>query len=399
MIPRPLYIEKIRPFIDHPVIKVISGIRRSGKSMLLLMLRDELLSRGVDISQIIYINFESFANASFSTADALYQKVINMKSDKKTYILLDEIQDVSQWEKAVNSFMVDFDCDIYITGSNSRLLSSELATLIAGRYVSINVETLSFGEYLDFAHPKCDLQESFKKFLRLGGFPGIHVINYDTDSAYKLISDIYASVILRDTIQRNNVRNIDLLNRLVRYVFENVGNYLSASNISKYFKSQHSSINIETIYNYLSYLESSFIIRRVNRYDIRGKEILKANEKYFLSDHALPYALNGYHDSNISGVLENIVYLELVRRGYQVFVGKFGTREVDFVAERRSEKIYLQVAYLLSDDSVVKREFSPLLEIDDNFPKYVVTMDSFWHDNINGVRHANIADFLLNPQW
>lgn len=405
MIQRSIYIDKILPFINKPLIKILTGIRRSGKSVLLMLIKEELLKRNISESQIIYINFESLEYMDIDSAIKLY-KYIKEKITKedKIYILLDEIQNVPEWEKAINSFMVDFDSDIYITGSNSRLLSSELATLLAGRYIEINVEPLSFCEYLEFTetykqHSIENTHISFQHYLRMGGFPAIHTGNYTIESAYKIISDIYASVILRDTIQRNNIRNVELLNRLVRYLFDNVGNLFSAKNIADYFKSQQRKIDINTVYNYLDSLESAFILHKVSRYNIKGKEILKTNEKYYMGDHAFAYALMGYHDRWIAGVLENIVMLELSRRGYSVYVGKFDDKEIDFVAELRSERIYVQVAYKLTDESTISREFTPLLAIDDHYPKYVVTMDDFWKDNIEGVKHVHIADFLLQNQW
>lgn len=405
MIQRSIYIDKILPFIDKPLIKILTGIRRSGKSVLLMLIKEELRQRNIPESQIIYINFESLEYMDIDSALKLYKYIKEKRTkEEKIYILLDEIQNVPEWEKAINSFMVDFDSDIYLTGSNSRLLSSELATLLAGRYIEISVEPLSFREYLEFIKTYGqdsteNIYTSFERYLRMGGFPAIHTGNYTTEPAYKIISDIYASVILRDTIQRNNIRNVELLNRLVRYLFDNVGNLFSAKNIADYFKSQQRKVDINTIYNYLSSLESAFILRKVSRYNIKGKEILKTNEKYYMGDHALAYALMGYHDRWIAGVLENIVMLELSRRGYNTYVGKFDDKEIDFVAEQRDERIYVQVAYKLSDESTISREFAPLLAVDDHYPKYVVTMDDLWKDNIEGVKHVHIADFLLQKQW
>lgn len=405
MIQRSTYIDKILPFINKPLIKILTGIRRSGKSVLLMLIKEELLRRNISESQIIYINFESLEYMDIDSALKLYKYIKGKRqNEEKIYILLDEIQNIPEWEKAINSFMVDFESDIYITGSNSRLLSSELATLLAGRYIEIGVETLSFNEYLEFARtyeeqPTQNIYASFERYLRMGGFPAIHTGDYAIESAYKIISDIYASVILRDTIQRNNIRNVELLNRLVRYLFDNVGNLFSAKNIADYFKSQQRKVDINTIYNYLSSLESAFILRKVSRYNIKSKEILKTNEKYYMGDHAFAYALMGYHDRWIGGVLENIVMLELARRGYATYVGKFDEKEIDFVAEQRNERIYIQVSYKLTDESTISREFSPLLAIDDHYPKYVVTMDDLWKDNIEGVKHIHIADFLLQEQW
>ena len=300
--------------------------------------------------------------------------------------------------------MVDFDSDIYITGSNSRLLSSELATYLAGRYVEIHCYTLSFSEYLLFKSirtGKSDLNHhnEFEMFLRTGGFPVLHISEYPPETAYKIVHDIYSSAILRDTIQRNNLRNIELLERVVKFVFDNVGSKFSAKNVADYFKSQQRKIDLNTVYNYLNALQTAFIIDRIPRYDIKGKEILKTYGKYFAGDPAIIYAVLGYKDRQISGILENIVMLELKRRGYQVFTGKWDEREIDFVAEKNEGKVYVQVAYKMEGQSTIDREFTPLLEIRDHHPKYVVTMDKLWRDNIEGINHIHIADFLLMDKF
>ena len=385
MINREQYMEQIVPFIDKPFVKVITGIRRSGKSVVLRLIRDELLRRGVREERIIYLNFESFQWIDLKEAKALYAY----------------IQEVDGWEKVVNSLLVDLDTDIYVTGSNSRMLSSELATYLTGRYVAFHVMTLSFREYLTFHDlqandPTLNRKEEFQKYLRMGGFPAIHTADYGYEAIYKIVYDIYSSVILRDTVQRHNIRNVELLERVVKFVFDNIGNKLNAKNIADYFKSQQRKVDMNTIYNYLNALESAFIIQRIPRYDIKGKEILQTNEKYFVSDLSLIYSVMGYRDRLIAGMLENLVCLELKRRGYEVYVGKQDDKEVDFVAIRREEKIYVQVTYQLASQATVEREFAPLLAINDHYPKYVVSMDSLWQDNVEGVRHRHIADFLLD---
>jgi len=400
MIKRTLYLDKIKEFIDKPFIKVISGIRRSGKSSILLLLKDEILHRGAQEQQILLINFESFNYSEIKTGEQLYTYIKQqINPSKKSYILLDEIQEVVGWEKAVNSFMLDFDTDVYITGSNSHLLSSELATFLAGRYVEFQIQTLTFRECLSFNK---ELQnstksklEKFEYFLRIGGFPVLHTANYSIESAYKIVFDIYSSAILRDTIQRHKIRDVELLERIVKYVFDNIGNSFSAKNVADYFKSQQRKIDLNTVYNYLNALESAFIIHRIQRYDVKGKEILKTQEKYFVSDPALIYAVMGYKDRMISGILENIVLLELLSRDYHVAVGKVGTKEIDFIATKGNAKFYIQVAYMLPDENTVDREFGALIELKDHYPKYVVTMDSIWTDTIEGVKHVHIADFLL----
>lgn len=401
MICRPSYIENIKPFIDKPLIKVITGIRRSGKSTIMRLLREEFIKRGVGETRIIYINFESFDFSTLTSAELLYDFIREkIKDSKRHYLLLDEIQDVSRWENAVNALMVDFNTDIYITGSNSHLLSSELSTYLAGRYIEFPIFTLSFNEFINFhqhynPNSAADSQTLFSEYLRKGGFPVIHTAAYSDQNAYKVVYDIYSSAILRDTVQRHKIRDVELLERIVKYAFDNIGNTFSGKNIADYFKNQQRKIDINTVYNYLYALEGAFILHRVSRYDIRGKEILKTQEKFYLGDISLLYATMGFKTGLISGILENLVFLELKRRGYNVYVGKLGDKEIDFVAEKSNEKLYIQVAYKLESEQTVEREFSPLESIQDQYPKYVVTMDDFWSENINGVKHIHIRDFLL----
>ncbi len=404
MIARPNYIEQLKPFINKPQIKIITGIRRSGKSTVLQLLKNEILANGIKEEHVITINFESFAFAEILKAKELYNYIKErINTPDKYYLLLDEIQEVDGWEKAVNSFTVDYNVDVYLTGSNSHLLSSELATHLAGRYVEIPIYTLSYREFLDFRKSYLskdrDRGNFFIEYLRRGGFPVIHTSNYTEESAYKVIYDIYSSVILRDTVQRYNIRDIELLERVIKYAFDNIGNTFSGKNVADYFKSQQRRVDVNTVYNYLNALEGAFILYRVPRYNIRGKEILKTQEKFYVSDVSIIYATMGYRDRIISGILENIVFLELKRRGYNVFIGKLENTEIDFVAEKQGNKIYVQVAYKLENNQTVEREFGNLLSIDDQYPKYVVTMDEFWKDSIEGVVHMYIADFLLKKNW
>jgi uncharacterized protein len=401
MIARKQYIDQFGEFIDKPFIKVLTGIRRCGKSAMLQLLKEQLLSRGIGEDRIILINFESFEYSGLDTSENLYEYLRSKIIDnQRYYVLLDEIQEVTEWEKTVNALTVDFNTDVYITGSNSRLLSSELATYLAGRYVQIPVYTLSFAEYLHFKqqrHPELSIntREAFAMFLQLGGFPVLHTLDYPIETAWKIVFDIYSSAILRDTVQRHNIRDFELLERVVRFVFDNIGNSFSAKNVADFFKSQQRRIDLNTVYNYLYALESAFIIYRTPRYDIKGREILKTFEKYFVGDHALIYALMGYRGRMIGGLLENIISLELRRRGFNVYVGKFDDKEIDFVAERKDKKLYVQVCYLMAEQSTIDREFQSLLSIRDNHPKYVVTMDESWHDNVEGIKVLHIADFLL----
>ena len=402
MINRPSYLAQITPFINAPLIKVITGIRRSGKSTVLKLLQTQLLSQGIDKEQIIYINFESFSFNELKNSQKLYAFVLEkMTSENKYYLLLDEIQEVQDWEKAVNAFMVDVNVDIYITGSNSHLLSSELATYLAGRYVEIPIYTLSFKEFLDFKHAytKESHQQNPKlllgEYLQKGGFPIIHSNDYEQEIIYKIVQDIYASVILKDTVQRHKIRDIEMLERIIKYAFDNIGNTFSGKNVADYFKSQQRKVDLNTVYNYLNALVSAFILYRTERYDIKGKEILKTQEKFYLGDVSLLYAKMGFNANMIAGILENTVYLELKRRGYQVYIGKLNNQEIDFIAQKQNYKLYIQVAYKLESEQTIRREFSPLQAILDNYPKYVITMDEFWQGNLDGIIHWHIADFLL----
>lgn len=405
IIKRDSYFSQLLSFIDKPQIKILTGIRRSGKSSFLMLLRNELLSRGVTEDRIIYLNLESMQYSELDDAKRLYDFVKQkIKTPKKYYILLDEIQEVKDWEKAVNSFLVDFDTDIYLTGSNSHLLSSELATYLAGRYIEIPVYTLSFSEYLQFKkhYSSQNLQDkktAFLSYLQLGGFPVIHTTNYSKDTAYKVIYDIYSSVILRDTVQRYKIRDVELLERVVKYVFDNIGNSFSGKNVADYFKSQQRKLDINTVYNYLNYLEGAFIIYRIPRYDLKGKEILKTQEKFFVSDTSLIYSVMGYRDRMIAGILENIVMLELKRRGYSVYIGKLDNKEIDFIAEKSGNKVYVQVTYKMESESTISREFESLIAIKDHYPKYVVSMDDIWKESISGIKHVHITDFLLMTDY
>ncbi len=392
--------------MGKPLVKVLTGIRRSGKSSILMMLRNEMQNSGILPEHILYINFENLDYSDIDTAQKLHSHLKKlMTGEGRYYILLDEIQEVKQWEKAVNSLLANTNTDLYITGSNSRLLSSELATYIAGRYVEIKINTLSFREYLHFKEVRTgvkpdNMREEIRTFIRLGGFPIVHIGDYEEDAAYRIVNDIYSSAILRDTVQRYSIRNIVLLERVVRFVFNNIGNTFSAKKVADYFKSQQRRIDLNTVYNYLNALESAYIIKKISRYDIKGKEILKTNEKYYIGDQALVYALMGYKDSLIAGIMENIVMLELERRGYQVFIGKLNAKEIDFIARRRNEKVYIQVSYTPTlAQETIDREFAPLMAIKDNYPKYVVTMDDFWNDNVEGIRHKHLAEFLLMKDY
>lgn len=405
MINRELYLHKLRQFINKPQIKILTGIRRSGKSTVLFLLKQQLIEMNVAENQIIYLSFESFKTISLQSAQSLYrfikEKIINAE---KYYLLLDEIQEVYEWEKVINSLITDYNVDIYLTGSNSHMLSSELATYLAGRYVEIPIYTLSFAEYLQFRefyfpNEKNDLYSAFENYMHSGGFPVIHTAKYSEETAGKVVFDIYSSIILRDTVKRYKIRDVELLERVVNYIFDNIGNTFSGKNIADYFKSQQRKIDINTIYNYLYALEGAYLLFRTPRYNLKGKEILKTHEKFYISDISIVFALKGFRNRMISGILENIIYLELKRKEYKVFVGKLADKEIDFIAEKQGKKIYVQVAYKLESEQTVEREFRPLLSIKDQYPKYVVTMDTFWKESVEGIRHFHIADFLLKEKY
>ena len=402
MIVRERYMRQIRDFMDKPVVKIITGMRRCGKSALLELTRQELLGRGVGEQNIIYINFESLRYEALKDYKALYAKISEQgeKVTGKLYVLLDEIQEVNAWEQVINSLRVDFDCDIYVTGSNAKLLSGELATLLAGRYVEIRVYPLDFQEYLYFAATNADevqlsRQEQFANFLRFGGLPGIHQMKWEEERIMQYLHDIYNSVLLKDVIARNKIRDTALLESIVLYLMDNIGNTFSAKTISDFLKSQGRKLSAETVYNYLKALESAFLIHKVVRFDIKGRRILETQEKYYLSDLGLRHAVMGYQDNDIAGVLENIVYLELLRRGWSVNIGKQDVAEVDFVANRTDERLYVQVCYVLTPENT-EREFAPLEAINDNYEKIVLSTDTLLRINRGGIRQKNIMDFLLN---
>lgn len=401
MIVRERYMQPVRDFMDKPVVKIITGMRRSGKSGLLELTRQELLARSVNDQNIIFINFESLRYEALRNYQALYAEIADRaeQAQGRLYILLDEIQEVDGWERVVNSLRVDFDCDIYVTGSNARLLSGELATLLAGRYVEIRVYPLDFKEYLDFAagnevEAKLTRQEQFSHFVHFGGLPGIHQIKWEESRIMQYLNDIYNSVLLKDVVARHKIRDTELLERIVFYLMDNIGNTFSAKTISDFLKSQGRKLSTETVYNYLKALESAFLIHKAARFDIKGKRILETQEKYYLADSGLRHAVMGYRDNDIAGVLENIVFMELLRRGFSVKIGKQDAAEVDFVADRSDERLYIQVCYILTPENI-DREFAPLEAIADNYEKLVLSTDTLLRVNRSGIRQQNIMEFLL----
>ena len=399
MIVRPHYLDELKKYRDVPLVKILAGIRRCGKSTILDMLREDLLANGVRPEQIIERRYTSLDLGDLPAAKDMYQDIkADLNAAGRNYLLLDEVQEIEGWEKAINSLLELGNTDIYVTGSNSKLMSSEISTYLTGRYVTIPVFPLSFEEYLTFkAGSSLSQKELLNEYIRYGGFPIVALGTYDERTAYQIVEGIYHSVISNDIARRHSITNQELFNRVVRFIIENVGKNFSANSIVKFLKSEGRSLTVETIYNYLEWLEKAFVIYRCQRYDLQGKAVLKTQEKFYLADPALKYCMMGFNPKSIASMLENIVYFELRRRGYDVYVGKNETKEIDLVAIRRDERVYVQVCRELPDAS--DREIVNLLEIKDHYPKYVVTMDDLAGGNIDGVRIVHLVDFLLSPQY
>ena len=395
MILRPDYLEKLKPFIDVKVVKILAGIRRCGKSTILEMLKTELSLRGVDRSHIITKNYSNIEYEENFNAKRMYDELKGyIVDEKKYYFLLDELQEVSGWERVINSLLEEFNVDLYVTGSNSKLMSSEISTYLTGRHITIPVYTLSFKEYLSFKNDNKSIKDCLQDYIRFGGFPLVAISNLDEKSSYQIVEDIYNSVVVNDITKRHNIQNTDLFNRVVRFVVENLGKTFSANSIVKFLKSENRTISVETIYNYLDWLEKAFVIYRCKRYDLQGKNILKTQEKFYIADQSIKYALFGFNPTSIASMMENLVFFELKRRGYEVYIGKNGDKEIDFVAVKRDEKQYIQVCRELPKES--DREIANLMAIKDNYPKIVITLDDYASGNINGIKIVHLADFLLN---
>lgn len=403
MIYRPMYVDKIMAYVDTPFVKILTGVRRCGKSTILKMIMEKLQTeRNVPAERIISCRFDSMEYEDMTAKQIYAQLKEQLSPDGKTYLLLDEVQEIKGWEKVVNSLASDFDVDLYITGSNSRMMSSEISTYLTGRYVSFRIFILSFGEYLMFKAKYADVGDTKAElinYVRLGGFPATHLQAYSQDEIYTIVRDIYNSTVFSDIIRRNQVRKIDQLECVVKYTFHNVGNTFSAKAIADYLKSERRSLDNETVYSYLEKLEKAYLLHRCSRYDLQGKEILKTQEKFYLADVSLRYSVLGYNADSVASSLENIVYLELCRRGYAVNVGKTGDGEINFVATRQNEKVYVQVTQEIKSEKTEKREYDRLLEIHDNYPKYVLTTDEFAGGNYEGIKPMHIADFLLSSEY
>lgn len=399
MIVRPQYMNTLKTYRNIPLVKILAGIRRSGKSTILEMLQDDLIESGIAADHIISMRYTSEDFGDGMTDKDMYQGIKDrMTGDGRYYLLLDEVQEIEGWEKAVNSLLENADTDIYVTGSNSKLMSSEISTYLTGRYLMIPVYTLSFAEYLEFkkASP-LSTKELLNEYIKMGGFPIVALSNFDERAAYQIVDGIYNSVITNDITRRHNITNFDLFSRVVKFVVENVGKTFSANAIVKFLKSEGRSLSVESVYNYLSWLEKAFVIYRCQRYDLQGKSVLKTQEKFYLADSSLKYCIMGFNPKSIAAMLENIVYFELLRRGYEVYIGKNETREIDFVAVRRDERIYIQVCRILPEES--DREISNLLEIRDNYPKYIVTLDELATGNVDGIKIVHLTDFLLSSEY
>lgn len=401
MIIRKNYLDKIIPFIDKPLIKALIGVRRSGKTVLLTQIKQHLISNGVSESQLLFVNFESFAFKKYLDGLALYNFVLDKYSTlkgSKIYLLFDEIQDVSEWEKVLASLMVDINCDIYITGSNSKLLSSELATHIAGRYVHFDIYPFTFSEIKSYAAElKRDISddELFTEYLEFGGLPQCYSLP-EKLSKQAYLEDIFNTIVVNDIVERNNIGDIDLLKRLIAFLFDNVGNTFSANSICKALKNEGVNTSVATVVLYVSYILKALVIYSVKRYDTKGKALLSTNEKYYSVDLGLRNHIKTSEQIDYNKLFENVVFLEMLSRGYEINVGKVGEYEIDFICyNRNKEKIYIQVAYLLAEESTRNREFRPFEYINDNYPKYVISADKFDFSQ-NGIKHINIINFLLN---
>lgn len=399
MILRPHYMNILKTYRNVSLVKILAGIRRCGKSTVLEMLQEELIKDEIAADHIIRMSYTSEDFEDSMTHKDMYQKVKDrMTEDGRYYLLLDEVQEITGWEKAVNSLLENANTDIYVTGSNSKLMSGEISTYLSGRYIMIPIFTLSFGEYLEFKKASGHTpKELLNEYIRKGGFPIVALGNFDDNSAYQIVEGIYNSVITNDIARRHNVTNFDLFNRVIKYVVENVGKTFSANAIVKFLKSEGRSLSVESVYNYLEWLEKAFVIYRCQRYDLQGKSVLKTQEKFYLADASLKYCMMGFNPKSMAAMLENIVYFELRRRGYEVYIGKNETKEIDFVAVQRDERIYVQVCRNLPEKS--DREVANLLGIKDHYPKYVVTLDELAVGNINGVRIVHLVDFLLRKEY
>lgn len=393
------YIDKILPFIDKPVIKVITGMRHVGKSTFLKMISQNTL-KNVSKSNKIYLNFETLELLKIKTDIELVDYLTPLLKNKKdkVYLFFDEIQLVKNWEKVINALRINENYDIYITGSNSSLMSSKISTLLSGRYVQIEIQSFNFREFFKlYSDKNLSYEELFRKYVNVGGIPFLKYFDLDENSCAKYLQDLYNTVIIKDVIEYNKVRDVDIFNRILIYVFENIGKPFSSRSIQKFLKNENRNISIDTVLNYLEYAKNAYIIKKVPRYDVIGKKNLSVDEKYYISDHGLRYAKGFSNEKNIERILENIVYIELLSRGYEIKVGRVNDKEIDFIALKENKKEYYQISYLLETEDTRKREFGVYEKVSDNYPKYVLSMDKIDFSQ-NGIIHLNIIDFLLNDK-
>jgi predicted AAA+ superfamily ATPase len=394
IIDRKLYLKKIEPFIGKPIIKILTGMRRVGKSELLKQIRDKISKASQ--KKTIYINKELREFDHISTNLDLNKYIDDMGGEAGSVILIDEIQEIKDWERSITSFLAE-GMDIYLTGSNAHLLSSDLATLLSGRYVEFQIYTLSFREFIElgeFEH--LSNEEVLRKYIKFGGLPGLFHLDFHPAATFQFLDAIYQTILLKDVVSRHRIRNVDLLDNIAKFIFDNIGNIFNASSIVKYLKNQQIKNSVPTIQTHVRYLTDVFIAHRIRQFDLKGKEYLETNAKYFIGDLGLRHAILGYKESDIAGILENIVYLELCRNDYNVSLGKLDKKEIDFIAEKNGEIHYIQVAYLMPDIKTADREFSVLESIKDNHPKYVMSMDPLLIKRKSGVKHINLFNFLLN---
>lgn len=396
---RAKYIKKIKKFIDKPIVKILTGMRRVGKSTILNIIKDDVL-KDVPVENKIYMNFESFEFFDINNADLLKdyldEKLKNKKG--KVYFFFDEIQLVNDWERVINALRVSIDSDIYITGSNSKLISGDLATLLAGRYVEFEIQPFTFDEFSEiYRSSNLSREELFQKFIKIGGMPGLKYFNLNEEVSQKYLNDIYNTVLVKDVLNYNNIRDVDIFNRILSFAMQNIGANFSASAIRNYLKSENRNISVDTVLNYLEYCHKAFVLKKVPRYDLGGKKLLKVDEKYYLTDHGFRQSMGFSNVKDIEKTLENIVYIELLSRGYSVKIGKVKDREIDFVAKKGEDISYFQIAYLMENEETRDREFGVYDLIKDNYPKYVLSMDKLDFSQ-RGIVHKNIIDFLLESE-
>lgn len=403
MIKREMYMKQIRPFMNKDIVKVLSGIRRCGKSIMMDLIQQELQDNHISKSCMLSINFESLSLPFEKNIRSIYAYIKDfcVKDASKKYVFLDEIQELPNWQKLINSLLIDFNVDIYITGSNAKLLSGELATYLAGRYIEIKVYPFSYAEVMQImkeTNPQLTDSEIFNHYLKLGGMPFIYQNDLEYSTSIQYLNDVFNSIIVNDIIERNKIRDVALCKKVLAYIISEISHTYSASSITKYLKNERRSISTETIYNYIDYCMNACFLHLVSRQDLKGKNILSFQEKIYITDHGFKEALYANNEKNIEQTLENIVYIELLRRGYNVTVGKNNQYEIDFCAEKAGKIMYVQVSYLLANQQTIDREFGNLLMIQDNYPKYVVSMDEIDRSQ-KGIIHKNIKDFLLMKSY